>query len=208
MWKIPKTPFLINRLFVNIQEMPKDIDTAMTKTPKKLGRPPREITREIEDTILEGIVSGKSIRDICKNQKIEDDKFPCVERVFAHLARNEDFSKRYTRARGQQQDTWADEIISIADGTHPDFEKKDANERKLAIETRKWVMGKLRPTRYGDKIQAEITGKDGTPLIPVQEINVKLLDSNAREALKFALSAATAVQEAEDVEILENDDDE
>jgi len=73
----------------------------------------------------------------------------------------------YDRAREEQAETLADEIIAIADETHQDYiEDKDGNERvngeaiqrsRLKVDARKWVASKLKPRKYGERIHQEQT---------------------------------------------------
>jgi hypothetical protein len=36
--------------------------------------------------------------------------------------------------------------------------------RRLQVDARKWIAAKLKPKKYGDKQQTEVTGADGGPL--------------------------------------------
>lgn len=49
---------------------------------------------------------------------------------------------------------------------------------------------------WGEKKSLEVTGPDGQPLIPVQEVDVASLPKDARNALKFALLAAKEASQA------------
>jgi len=49
---------------------------------------------------------------------------------------------------------------------------------------------------WGEKKSLEVTGADGKPLIPVQEVDVASLSKEARNALKFALLAAKEATQA------------
>jgi plasmid maintenance system antidote protein VapI len=51
---------------------------------------------------------------------------------------------------------------------------------------------------WTDKKSFEVTGADGKPLIPTQEIDVSNLSKDARNALKFALMAAKDATQAID----------
>jgi hypothetical protein len=72
---------------------------------------------------------------------------------------NEAFRSQYARAREQQAETFADEIITIADRA------EDANIARLQVDARKWAASKLAPKKYGDKITNEHTGPDGGPMV-------------------------------------------
>ena len=49
-------------------------------------------------------------------------------------------------ARARQADTLADSILDIADG------EGDSDDKRVRIDSRKWLAGKLRPKVYGDKV--------------------------------------------------------
>lgn len=84
----------------------------------------------------------------------------------------------YARARDEQQHSWADQIVKLSDTCRPgnivtdkgdgtvETKTADMVERtRLQIESRKWLMARLAPRTYGDKIQTEISGKDGGALV-------------------------------------------
>lgn len=187
----------------------KPVDNVI-KLPVRGGRPPINFTTDIIEFILSEIIAGKSIQYIATAGKMEmGDDFPSAAVIYKQLAMNEGFQESYTRAREMQQDTYAEEIVAIADGDHPDFVNATPDDRKMAIEARKWVMGKLKPKKYNDQVmRMEITGKDGTPLVPTQEIDVSSLTDEARDSLRFALTAIEAREgETEDLNIDGDEDD-
>jgi hypothetical protein len=94
------------------------------------------------------------------------------------LLRHPEFALQYTRAREEQADTLADEIIAIADEqpeTIPVVDKRTGEliEHKLdgaflqwqknRIEARKWTAMKLKPKKYGERVALEGT-EDGAPI--------------------------------------------
>lgn len=93
------------------------------------------------------ITEGKSLRSICLAEDM-----PSAETIRVWLIEDGDFSAQYARAREQQADFYADEIIDIAD------EAKDANLARLQIDARKWKASKLQPKKYGDKIDLNHSG--------------------------------------------------
>ena len=66
-----------------------------------------------------------------------------------------------------QVEYWAHEIIEIADDTSGDFIINERGERvvdhehinraRLRVDARKWLMSKLSPQRYGDRVTADVT---------------------------------------------------
>lgn len=100
-----------------------------------------EYSQRWADLICDLVMDGKSLRTIC----LADD-MPSRSTVMKWLANHEDFADQYARAREAQQDTYAEEIIHIADTA------KDANLARLQIDARKWHASKLAPKKYGDKL--------------------------------------------------------
>lgn len=120
-------------------------------------------TTELAEEICELIATGHSLRNICLR-----DNIPHIATVMRWLADEKyvDFREQYTRARDMQADYYADEIVAIADEPLEAERTKvkddgsverttgDAVERsKLMIESRKWIASKLKPKKYGDKIE-------------------------------------------------------
>lgn len=137
----------------------------------KTGRP-SSFSPEIAQTICERLASGESLRRICI-----DEEMPARSTVFKWLADNKDFSDQYARAKEVQLDAMAEEILDIADDTSNDtrtIRRGDAevevqnaewvNRCRLQVDTRKWLMSKLAPKKYGDKVQAELSGANGGPI--------------------------------------------
>lgn len=122
----------------------------MSDTKRKIGRPSK-YSGEIVERICELIASGMSLRTVCSQ-----DGMPSAFTVCKWLSENEEFSKQYARAREEQADSFADEIIDIADSVAP--EAGEVAKAKLQIDARKWKASKMAPKKYGDKVEQQITG--------------------------------------------------
>jgi len=109
------------------------------------GRPTL-YSEEIVNEILKQITEGAGLVRICKAGNM-----PEVSTVYRWLQSDEKFFNRYTRARDEQADTLADEICEIADT------EKDANKARVRVDARKWVASKLKPKKYGDKQEIDVT---------------------------------------------------
>jgi hypothetical protein len=113
---------------------------------------------------------------------------PSVRTVLRWLREDKDgFCAQYARAKEEQADFMIEEMIEIADDGSNDLmtvqrgedsyemENKEVTGRsKLRVETRKWVASKLKPKKYGDKIDVEHTGKDGGPIETKYDITLNL----------------------------------
>ena len=63
---------------------------------------------------------------------------------------------------------------------------------KLRIDTRKWILGKVLPKIYGDRVITEITGRDGGAIeMQATRIDVLALAPEQRDQLKHILLQAT-----------------
>lgn len=88
------------------------------------------------------IASGHSLRQIAGMEGL-----PSMEAVRTWLLKDAEFAAQYARAREEQAEAFAEEIVAIAD-TEP-----DAAKARNRIDARKWVAVKLLPKKYGDKVQ-------------------------------------------------------
>lgn len=137
-----------------------------------MGRP-STFTPEIGDAICGGLVEGLSLRTICAA-----DGMPNPATVYRWLREHDGFREQYTRAREDQAEGYADEIVEIADeectmvksSKHPTAAKDDEEElevvfdstavarNRLRVEARKWTAAKLLPKKYGDRQTIEHEG--------------------------------------------------
>lgn len=126
-----------------------------------IGRP-SSYSEETADAILTRIADGEPLSRICK-----DDGMPSMPTVYRWLEANEDFRNRYVRAREEQADTLADDIVRIADEPPPPESEAGKIDsawvawQKNRIEARKWTAAKLKPKKYGEKTETEVTHKGG-----------------------------------------------
>jgi len=135
------------------------------------GRPTlynEELTSRICSRIA---TSSDSLRAICENENL-----PSPDTIYLWLTKYPEFSDQYARARQDQAQLLADQIVDIADQTQlgeivtfKDDGKEERRvadmieHRKLRIESRKWVAAKLLPKKYGDK-PIQVGGIDGKPI--------------------------------------------
>ncbi len=127
-----------------------------TKPARKRGRP-SGYTREIGATICERIAAGETLVDICKTPGM-----PKVSTVLGRwLSAHPEFATLYARAKETRLDVMAEEILQIADdatndtkhlesGDYPDSEW--INRSRLRVDSRKWLLAKLRAKTYGDRL--------------------------------------------------------
>ena len=120
--------------------------------------------------------TSKSLRTICQGENM-----PSVGTVLKWLREDKDgFLAQYTRAKEDQADFLAEEMLAIADdGSNDtivtekgDYENKEWTSRsKLRVETRKWIASKLKPKKYSERVDITTDGdklSTGTQLTPDQ----------------------------------------
>ena len=88
------------------------------------GRP-TTYSPELADLICDRIVQGDSLRAISA-----DEGFPCVATVFNWLRRHKEFLEQYARAKEEQADAFAEEILDIADDGSNDWMEKTHGDKK------------------------------------------------------------------------------
>lgn len=116
-------------------------------------------TEELADEICERLAKGETLRAICRDKHMPSE---AAVRKWS-LDESRPFSAHYARAREAGYRTMADELLEIAD--KGDLEPMD---RRVRIDTRKWLLSKALPKVYGDKL--ELSGNDDSPLT-IQVIN-------------------------------------
>jgi len=111
-------------------------------------------TPELEANVLTDIESGLSLRATAEKNGIS--KALILKRV----RDVESFRDQYARAKEIQLEQMADDITTIADSA----DAADHQVARLRVDTRKWLLSKLVPKKYGDRVEQFISGPDGGPI--------------------------------------------
>lgn len=119
------------------------------------------------DAILASVTGGAPVRRALRETQTDPKTFYRMIEADAALC------QRYARAKLASVDALADEIMEIQDeepplrdpgGPSPGDPKSDpawVTWQKNRVDSRKWLLSKLAPKKYGDKV--ELTGQDGGP---------------------------------------------
>ena len=113
---------------------------------------PRRYSPALARRICDAVSAGTPLAAACEAADMPD-----RETVARWLNAHADFRAAYARALEFAADRYADEILTIADGASgeaPGASKSDAGSvarAKLRIDTRKWLMSRLAPGKYGDR---------------------------------------------------------
>ena len=162
------------------------------------------------------IRSGRSLNDICKN----DVGMPTIQTYKSWIQADPDgVGINYARARQHGYSHMADDILVLADKTHewvtvhalningePAYDS-DGNpilkqelmslnsdvvaHKRLQVDTRKWLLSKVLPKIYGDKIVQEHVGANGGP-IALAAVDMKNLTDEELESMNLMLTKAGA----------------
>jgi len=116
---------------------------------------------ECFDWIISEIESGKSLISA-----LNTNGMPSTSTFYIWLETESEKSKRYACACEVRELLILDEILTIADSQENDAIETDngtitnhnaINRNRLQIDSRKWMLGKLNPKKYGDKIDTTNT---------------------------------------------------
>lgn len=129
---------------------------------------PSIYTEQVAETICSRIAGGEPLTRICKSADM-----PGYTTVMRWLSSNEAFRVMYTRAKEDQADTLADEIIDIADGVTKARSAEQVAAARLRVDARKWTAAKLKPRKYGERTVSEIVGDGGGPVKTEAIVNVE-----------------------------------
>ncbi|MBC1122867.1 DNA-binding protein [Escherichia coli] len=125
---------------------------------KKVGRP-HGYTEEKALEICELVADGQSINKISKMPGM-----PNRSTILKWFRDVPEFSTMYARAKEIGFEVLADEIIDLADA-EVNTDKDQLRRHQLMIDTRKWLLAKLQPRKYGERVTQEIVGnKDEAPV--------------------------------------------
>jgi len=142
-----------------------------------------ESKNEIFNSIISDIENGASLRSALRK-----DKMPSSSTFFIWIEEDEVKSKQYTRATELRAENMFEDILSIVDeNTNDTITLEDGREivnndviqrARLRMDARKWMLGKMNPKKYGDKIQQEHSGEiKQTP----SSINVRIIENTDDE---------------------------
>lgn len=126
------------------------------------------IAEQIQLDICDRIASGQPIRKVCKELGIGS------ETIYKTIASDDEFAKRYARAKEKQAEVIAEEILEISDDATNDFEvdeegnsvvnQENIQRSRLRVDSRKWILSKLLPKKYGDRTALDLANQDGKTL--------------------------------------------
>lgn len=121
------------------------------------------LTEKLFDEIMNLLEKGDSLSDVLKSSE----KYPSRPTFYKYLKDDSKRLNKYARATSIRADYLFDQILEIADKQGSDVETIDdievinhnvINRNRLQIDARKWVLSKMNPKKYGDKL--DVTSDD------------------------------------------------
>jgi hypothetical protein len=147
--------------------------TKKAAKPEKPTKPERD-KDAICQAVLQGMRDGLSAFKACQEAGVPQSTFNRWVDADAKLAED------YAHAREDLIERMAQEVLELADSDVPETGegKKDwqaIQKHKLQVDTRKWLLSKLAPKKYGDRL--ELAGDKENPL-QVQTIDASKLSTD------------------------------
>ncbi len=124
---------------------------AKSEQPPSLRDVAAEDRNALFDRVLDDIAIHGSVRQALRENRCGKDTF------YLRLRADIDAQERYARAKLQGMEAIADEIMEIADECETSSDA--VSKARVQIDSRKWLLSKLLPKRYGDKLDVAHSGE-------------------------------------------------
>jgi len=111
---------------------------------------------ELAELVPEYMTDGVSMRQSCIKAGLSAQSFLRAVHDSPELA------ERYARAREGLLDAMVDQILTLADAPVPKLDNGATDpglvrQRQLQVDARKWVLSKLAPNKYGDRLEVAVS---------------------------------------------------
>ncbi len=138
-----------------------------------IGRPSL-YSDELAERVCEHVAAGGSIVDLCD----ENAAMPTWRTVYGWMAKHDTFFQAHARAKLAQMQLRADEIIPLADD-----ESLKPEDRKVRVAARQWLLAKLVPATYGDKL--DVTSKGEALAAPSHQVDARVQSIVMQAAMRM-----------------------
>lgn len=157
---------------------------------------PTTYNEDIAAEVCGYLALGESLRKVCRRKGM-----PAPSTVFLWLRDHQEFSEQYTRAKEEAADMFVEDILEIADNSKKDklpvykvdeitgektlvgyTESKNSVRRaQVQIDSRKWLAMKLKPKKYGEKLDMTTNG-DNIGVVLSAEQSKQLIRARANRS--------------------------
>lgn len=145
----------------------------------------RDFDQEIFDSIIERIEIGESVISAVKS----DGNRIARSTLYQWIDADKVCADRYARALASRAERMFEELIEISDDGRRDYTADDDGREvinhdhiqrsRLRVDTRKWMLSKMLPKKYGEKIETTVQGADGDAIKIVTRIERVIIDNAA-----------------------------
>lgn len=144
----------------------------MATRKKRSSVRPSKYDRDLATEFCLRMIEGRSVKDITDN----DTDMPHRKQIYRWLAANEEFRQMYESAQRDSMRVHADSLIEIADDISGDPQRD-----RLRVDARKWVLARMLPKQYGDRVQQEVSGPDGGPIETDNTFVIEFVDAKVTD---------------------------
>lgn len=131
------------------------------RPPRKGEGRPTKYTKELGDLFCQRIANGWSMRTVC-----DGDDMPVPSTIFEWIRNHEEFSKQYAQATEERTEAHQEKVLEIGDESIQAAQDSDPKAAsavvqayKLKADNLKWHMSKMKPKKYGDKVDVTSAGE-------------------------------------------------
>ena len=125
-----------------------------------IGRPTL-YSKKLADTICTRLSLGESMRSVCRSEEM-----PEMETIWRWLREKKDFNEQYVRATEERTEAQHEDLLDLGDNAIELSQSVDPKASgavvqavKLKADNLRWVMSKMKPKKYGDKVDLTSDGK-------------------------------------------------
>ena len=117
--------------------------TISAPTKRKRGGQITVHSPDLAAEICRRVSNGETLQEVCRTPGMP----PASTVRWWYLHDLEGFAALYAQARQSQVEAWADDLVAISEDRD-----SEPNDRRVRIDTKRWLMSKLVPKKYGDRI--------------------------------------------------------
>lgn len=128
------------------------------------------------DRIFNDICLEISENSLSLNSALKLDNTPSFTTFYKWIDSDKKKMEKYARSCSKRFDNIFEDILRIADDQEGDTYKNEdgidvvnhnvINRARLRVDSRKWMLGKMNPKKYSDKIQIDTSEFKEQPLFP------------------------------------------
>lgn len=140
---------------------------------KHPGGRPTDYNKEIASAICAELAEGRSLRTVCKS-----DNMPAMSTVFLWLRDHKEFSEQYAQAKEESAEAQHEELADLGDQAIQLAQSLPGQQASAAVQAvrlkadnLKWSMSKMKPKKYGDKldVDAKVDGQLNINLVSYKD---------------------------------------